>query len=82
MGEKSGVGKRQLSDVFFNGFRACKETLEVEETAVCSDTDVDAVWQSSFALRSIMLKKMENDVGGGGQEASLLDTVGDGEAAQ
>ena len=50
MGEKSGVGKRQLSDVFFNGFRACKETLEVEETAVCSETDVDAILEALFCL--------------------------------
>ena len=39
MNEKSAiVSKQQLSDV-----RACKETPKVEETAVCSETDVDAV---------------------------------------
>ena len=46
-----------------DGFRACEETPKVEETAVCSETDIDAVWQVSFVSRSLMLKKMENNVG-------------------
>ena len=59
MGEKGAVvSKQQLSDEFLSGFRACEETPKVEETAVCSETDVDAVWQSSFASRSMMLKKI------------------------
>ena len=68
-------GKQQFSDEFLHGFRACEETPKVEETAVCSDTDVDAVWQVLFCpLRSMMLKKMENNVG-----ARALDAAGDGE---
>ena len=64
MGEKGAVvSKLQLSDEFLDGFRACEETPEVEETAVCSETNVDAVLQSSFASRSMMLRKMENNVG-------------------
>ena len=38
------VSKQQLSDAFLNGFRAC------EETAICSETDVDALWQALFCL--------------------------------
>ena len=54
--------------------------LRVEETAFCSDTDVDAIWQVLFCLT-------EHDAKGDGeqcwsQNASLLDVVGDGEAAQ
>ena len=44
MGEKGAVvNKQQLSDEFFDGFHACEETPKVEKTAVCSETDVDAV---------------------------------------
>ena len=43
MGEKGAVfSKQQLSDEFLDGFLACEETPKVEETAVCSKTDVDA----------------------------------------
>ena len=46
VGEKGAVvSKQQLSDKFLDGFRACEETSKVEETAVYSETDVDAVWQ-------------------------------------
>ena len=41
---------QQLSDEFLDGLRACEKTPEVEETAVCSETDVDAVWQVLFCL--------------------------------
>ena len=62
--EKGAVVSRQrLSDEFLDGFRACEETPKVEETAVNSETDVDASGGSSFASRSMMLKKMENNVG-------------------
>ena len=45
MGEKGTViSKQQLSDEFLNGFYACKETPKVEQTAICSDMDVDVVW--------------------------------------
>ena len=51
MGEKDAVvSKQQLSDEFLDGFRACEETPKVAETAVCSETDVDAVWQVLFCL--------------------------------
>ena len=51
MGEKGAVvGKQQLSEEFLDGFRACEETPKVEETAICSETDVDAVWQVVFCL--------------------------------
>ena len=44
VGEKGAViSKQQLSDEFLDGIRACKEMLKVEEIAVCSETDVDAV---------------------------------------
>ena len=64
MGEKGAViSKLQLSDEFLGGFRACEETPKVEETVVCSETDVDAAWQALFCLRRMMLKKMGNNVG-------------------
>ena len=51
VGEKSAaVSKQQLSDEFLDGFRACEEAPKVEETAVCSKTDVDVVWQDLFCL--------------------------------
>ena len=80
VGEKGAVvSKQQLSDEFLDGFRACEETPEVEETAVCSETDVDVVWQVLFCL---MERDVEEDGEQcGGQDASLLDAVGDGEAA-
>ena len=64
MGENGAVvSKQQLGDEFLYGFRACEETPKVEETAVSSETDVDASGGSSFASRSMMLKTMENHVG-------------------
>ena len=52
MGEKGAVvSKQQLSNEFLDCFRACEETLKVEETAVCSKMDVDAIWQVVFCLR-------------------------------
>ena len=75
MGEKGAVvSKQQLSDEFLDGFRACEETPKVEETAVCSETDVDAVWQ-------VLLRLTEHDAEEdgkqcGGQNASLIDAVG------
>ena len=80
MGENGAVvSKQQLSDEFLDGFRAC-EKPEVEETAVCSETDVDAVWQVLFCLTEHDDKEDEEQCGG--QDASLLDVVGDGEAAR
>ena len=77
MGEKGAVvSKQQPSHEFLDGFRACEETPTVEETAVCSETDVDAVWQVLFVFvffvclfcfflfsRSMILQKIENNVG-------------------
>ena len=48
------IDERQLSRT---------ETPKVEETAVCSETDVDESGRFSFASRSMMVKKMENNVG-------------------
>ena len=53
---------------------------KVEETAVCLETDVDAIWQVLFCLTEHDAE--ENGEQCGGQNASLLDSVGDGEAAQ
>ena len=51
MGEKdTAISKQQLSDEFLDGFRACEEMPEVGETDVCSETDVDAIWQVLFCL--------------------------------
>ena len=51
MGKKGAViSKQRLSDEFSDGFCACEETLKVEETAVCSEMDVDAIWQVVFCL--------------------------------
>ena len=63
MGEKGPVvSKQQLTDEFLDGFRVCEVTPKVEETAVCSETDVDASSRSSFASRSMVLTKIENNV--------------------
>ena len=44
MGEKDTiVSKQQLSNEFLNGFCACEEMPKVEEIAICSEIDVDAV---------------------------------------
>ena len=81
MGEKGAViSKQQLSDEFLGGIRACKEMLKVEEIAVCSETDVDAVWQVLFCPTEHDAE--EDGEQCGGQNASLLDAVGDGKAAQ
>ena len=51
MGKKDAViSKQQLSDEFLDGFCKPEETPKVEETAVCSQTDVDAIWQVLFCL--------------------------------
>ena len=74
------VSKQQLSGEFLDGFRACEETPKVEETEVCSETDVDAVWLVLVCLTEHGAE--ENGEQCGGQNASLLDAVGDGEAAR
>ena len=74
------VSKQQLSDEFLNGFCACEEMPKVEETAVCLETDVDAIWQVLFCLTEHDAE--ENGEQCGGQNASLLDAVGDEVAAR
>ena len=81
MGEKGAVvSKQQLSDEFLDGFRACEETPKVEETAVCSETNVDAIWQAIFCLTEHDAEEAGEQCGG--QNASLLDDVREGEAAR
>ena len=44
MAEKGAVvSKQKLSDDFLDGFCVCEETPKVEGTAICSETDVDAI---------------------------------------
>ena len=63
MGEKGAVvSKQQLSDEFLDGFCVCEETLKVEETAICSETDVDAVLQVLFCLTEHDDEKDEENV--------------------
>ena len=81
LGEKSAVvSKQQLSDEFLNGFRASEETQKVEEIAVCSEADVDAVWQVLFCLTEHDTE--EDGEQCGGQNASPLDAVGCEEAVR
>ena len=81
MGEKGAVvSKQQLSDEFFDGFRVCQEAPKVKETGVCSETDVNAVWPVLFCLTEHDAE--EDGEQCGGQNASLLDAVGNGEAAR
>ena len=58
--------EQQLSNEFLNGFRACKEMLKVEHTAVCLKTDVDAIWQILFCLMEQDAEEDEEQWGGGG----------------
>ena len=79
MGEKGTVvSKQQLSDEFFDGFRACEETPKVKETAVCSEMVVDDVWQVLFCLREHEAE--EDGEQCGGQDTFLPDVAGDGKA--
>ena len=77
---QSSANSSSISDEFLDGFRACEETPKVEVTAVCSKTDVDAVWQFLFCLTKHDAE--EDGEQCGGQNASLLDAVGDGEVAR
>ena len=80
-GEKAAVvSKQQISDEFFNGFRVCNETPKVVHAAVCSETDVDVVWQVLFCLTKHDAE--EDGEQCGGQYAPLLDAVGDEKAAR
>ena len=77
VGEKGAVvSKQQPSNEFLHGFRVCEETPKVKHTAVCSKTDVGAVWQILFCLTQYDAEEDEKQ--GGGQDAPLLDAFGDG----
>ena len=56
-----------------------RRDAEVEHNAVCSETEVDAVWRVLFCLTE--LDADEDGEQCGDQDAPLLDAVGDGEAA-
>ena len=76
MSEKGAVvSKQQLSDEFLDGFCACEETPKVEETAIYSEMDADAFWQVLFCLTEHDAE--EDGEQCGGQNASLLDAVGE-----
>ena len=76
------VSKQQLSDEFLNGFCACDETPNVEQTAICSEMDVNAIQQVLFCLTEHSAEADKEQGGDGEQKAPLLDTIGDEEAAQ
>ena len=77
------ISKQQLIEEFLNGFPACKELPKVEPIAVCSKTDVYAVWQVLFCLSKHDAEEDGEQWGGWGwQEAPLLDAIGDGEAVR
>ena len=79
VGEKSAVvSKQQLSEEFLGGFRACEETQKVEETVVCSESDVDAVWQVLCHLTKHDAE--EDGEQCGRQDASPCGATGYGEA--
>ena len=46
----SVISKQQLSDEFLNGFCSCEETPKAVHTAVCSEMDVNTIWQVLFCL--------------------------------
>ena len=74
MGEKGAVvSKQQLNNEFLDGFRACEETPIAEEAAVCSETNVDAVWQVLFCLTEYDAEEDEEQCKG--QDASVHDVV-------
>ena len=57
MGERGAVvSEQQLSNEFIKGLP------KVDPTVVCSETDVDAIWQVLFSLASKVLKKTKNTV--------------------
>ena len=80
MGKKEVVCKQQLSDGFLNGSCVREEMPNVQEIAVCSKMDVDAIWQVLFCLMKYDAE--ENGEQCGGQNASLLNAIEDGEAAR
>ena len=73
------ISKQQLTDEFLDGFCACKAMPKIKEIAICSETDVDAIWQVLFCLTEHDAE--EDGEQCGGQNTLLLDAIGDGEAA-
>ena len=64
MGEKGTiVSKQQLNDEFLDGFRACEEMSKVERLPSVRKRMQMPSDRSSFTSRSMMLKKLENNVG-------------------
>ena len=57
-----------------------QETSKVEQIVVCSETNADAVRQVLFCLTEHDAE--EDGEQGRGQDASLLDAIGDGKAAR
>ena len=81
VGEKGAVVRKQhLSNEFLKGFGAWEETPKVQQTAVCWDMDVDAVWQVLFCPTEHDAEEAGKQCWG--QDTPLLDAVGDGEAVR
>ena len=81
MAEKGAVvSKQQLSYEFLYFFSACEGTPKVDEIAVSSETDIDAVLQVLFCLTEHDAE--EDGEQFRGHEASPLDAVGDGDAVR
>ena len=81
MGEKDAVvSNLQLSDGFLNGFHACEEPPKVENAATSSETDRNAVWQVLFCFSEHDAEEAGEQCGG--QNAPLVDAIGDREAVQ
>ena len=59
---------------------AYKETPKVDETAFNSETDVNVVWQVFFCPTEHDAEEYGEQCGS--QDPSMLDAVGDGEAAR
>ena len=61
-------------------FLSARRRRRFEETAVCSETNVDAIWQAIFCLTEHDAEEAGEQ--GGDQDTPLFDVVGDGEAAR
>ena len=49
-GEKGAiVSKQNFCNEFLDGFCVCEEMPKIEETAICLQMDVDAIWQVLFS---------------------------------
>ena len=61
------------------GLCLCDEKTKVEQTAICLETDIDAIWQVLFCLTEHSAE--ENGKQSWGRDAPLLDANGDGGVA-